>query len=150
MSLKLQVIQPTEIDEILNFENKKLQQLVPDEMERSIQSWNARWRKEALEHYLSLGWSFSARDQDDELVGYFIAQAFLFLDGQTQSLWVEHLQFNSLPVRDALCELAYKLGREKHLQKVYFPDTLTIATALQSYKAEPWEPVVLQVRTTKV
>jgi len=152
MSLFLHVLQPTEIDEILAFESRKMAEKVTDEMERQIQSWNARWRKESLQHYVPLGWSFCARESsspESPLVGYFIAQALLFLDGQTQTLWVEHLQFSSLQIRDALVELAVKLGREKHLQKIYFPNEPTIANALQPYKSEPWSASVLQVRTTK-
>jgi len=149
MSLFLQVIQINEIDEILDLENRKLQDSIADEVERSLQSWSARWRKEALEHYIPIGWCFSARDSEKKLLGYFIAQPILFLDGQAQSLWVEHMQFSSLVVRDALCELAYKLSREQHLQKVYFPNQLTIANAIASYKTEAWLPQSLQVKTTK-
>jgi len=157
MSLFCRVIQTQDLQEILDFENKKLQELIPDEMERTLHSWNVRWRKEALEHYFSLGWSFLARDKDkpspysDEglLVGYFIAQPLLFLDGQTQSLWVEHLQYGSLQARDELCELAYKLSREKHFQKVFFPNASGINNSISSFKAEVWNPAVMHIKTTK-
>lgn len=121
---------------------------MPEEMDRQIQSWNARWRRESLAHYLPLGWSFCARE-DSKLMGYFLGQPLLFLDGQTQSLWIEHIQFSSLQVRDQLIELAVKLGREKHLQKVYFPNETNINPALQSIKAEAWLPTSMAVRTTK-
>jgi hypothetical protein len=157
MSLFCRVIQTQDLQEILEFENKKLQELIPDEMERTLHSWNVRWRKEALEHYFSLGWSFLVRDKDkasphsDEglLVGYFIAQPLLFLDGQTQSLWVEHLQYASLQARDELCELAYKLSREKHFQKVFFPNVSGINNSISSFKAEVWNPGVMHIKTTK-
>lgn len=157
MGLFCRVIQLQDFQEILDFENKKLQELVPDEMERTLQSWNVRWRKEALEHYLSLGWSFLVRDQEkpstysDEglLVGYFIAQPLLFVEGQTQSLWVEHLQYSSLQARDELCELAYKLSREKHFQKVFFPNASGIANSISAFKAEIWNPAVMHIKTTK-
>ena len=157
MSLFCRVVQIQDLQEILDFENKKLQELIPDEMERTLHSWNVRWRKEALEHYLSLGWSFLARDKDkpssysDEglLVGYFIAQPLLFLDGQTQSLWVEHLQYGSLQARDELCELAYKLSREKHFQKVFFPNESGITNSISAFKAETWNPAVMHIKTTK-
>ena len=148
MSLFLHVLMPSEIEEILELETKHLRERMPDENERQLQSWSARWRRESLEHYLSLGWSFGARE-DEKLVGYFLGQAFLFLDGQTQSLWIEHMQFTNLQIRDQLVELAVKLGREKHLQKVYFPAEQNLMPALSSYKAEPWSPASVVVRTTK-
>lgn len=148
MSLFLRVLQVDEIEEILSLELHQLNERVPDEMERRFQSWNSRWRREALEHYLPLGWSFGARD-NEKLVGYFLGQAFLFFDGQTQSLWVEHMQYLNLEARDNLLELAVKLGREKHLQKIYFPNEPHLSSALHPYRAEVWSPSSLVVRTTK-
>lgn len=157
MSIDLRVVQVSEIDEIIDFEQKKLRDIVPDENERMIQSWHARWRKEALEHYLALGWSFLARDRSQPspfseeglLVGYFIAQPLLFLEGQTQSLWVEHIQYTSLQVRDSLCELAYKLSREKHFQKVYFPSSPAIVNSVKPFGPSEWNPQAIQLKTTK-
>ncbi len=158
MSLYCRVIQPTDLDEIMAFENKKMAEIYSDEMERNIQSWNARWRKEALEHYLPLGWSFLARFEDTTsefsseglLAGYFIAQPMLFLDGQTQSLWVEHLSYSSLQTRDQLCELAYKLSREKHFQRVFFPNSSGVMNSVRLFKPEVWQPQVISIKTTKV
>lgn len=157
MSLSFKIIQPAEIVEILDFEQRKLAEQIPNEEDRAISSWNARWRKESLEHYLPMGWSFLARDPavksefSDEglLMGYFIAQPLLFLDGQTQSLWVEHLQFSSLQVRDELSDLAYRLSREKHLQKVYFPKSPATMNSTKHMRAEEWNPQVLSAKTTK-
>ncbi|HEY8272883.1 MAG TPA: hypothetical protein VIG33_18460 [Pseudobdellovibrionaceae bacterium] len=157
MNLFCRVIQLEDLNEIIDFENKKLKELIPDEMERTLHSWNARWRKEALEHYFPLGWSFLVRDPDktsefsDEglLVGYYIAQPLLFLAGQTQSLWVEHLQYASLQARDELCELAYRISREKHFQKVFFPNVSGINNSISSFKAEIWNPDVMSIKTTK-
>ncbi len=157
MSLYLRVAEVSEIEEICTFENQKLVESVPDESERLLKSWNARWRKESLEHYLQMGWSFLARDTDlksshaeGELVGYFIAQPLLFFDGFTQSLWIEHLSYNALKARDELCELAYKLAREKHLQKVFFPQSTALLNCLTAFRAEPWKPNVLSVKSTKM
>lgn len=148
MSLTLQILQLSELDELSNFESDKLKLEMPDEVERNFASWQARWRKESLEHYLPLGWSFIAR-HDGKIVGYFIAQALLFLDGQTQSLWVEHMQFVDQTTCDALVELAYRLSREKHLQKVYLPDQVSIQKSAQMFKSEPWSPAMVQLRTTR-
>lgn len=150
MSLICRVIQADDLQDILDLENKKLQDAYPDEMERMMAGWSSKFRIEALNHYIPLGWSFLARDEDtDSLLGYFIAQPLLFLDGQTQSLWVEHVQYTSLQARDELCELAYKLGREKHLQRVYFPNDNGVPNSVKSFKADTWQPGTLTVKTTK-
>lgn len=150
MSLYCKVILADDLQEILDLENKKLQESHPDEMERMIAGWNSKFRVEALNHYIALGWSFLARDSEThKLMGYFIAQPLLFLDAQTQSLWVEHVQHCSLQARDELCELAYKLGREKHLQRVYFPQANGVPNSISSFKPETWAPGVISVKTTK-
>lgn len=150
MSLYCKVILAEDLQEILDLENRKLQEAYPDEMERMMAGWSSKFRIEALNHYIPLGWSFLARDTDtNKLMGYFIAQPLLFLDGQTQSLWVEHIQHCSLQARDELCELAYKLGREKHLQRVYFPPENGVPNSIQSFKPEPWQPGTISVKTTK-
>lgn len=150
MSLICRVIQTGDLQDILDLENKKLQEAYPDEMERMIAGWNSKFRVEALNHYIPLGWSFLLRDEEDEkLMGYFIAQPLLFLDGQTQTLWVEHVQYCSLQARDELCELAYKLGREKHLQRVYFPNENGVPNSIKTFKPETWSPGTLSVKTTK-
>lgn len=153
MSLDIQLIQPSEISLLQEFEQKKLAEFIPDEDERRLQSWHARWRQESLEHYLNLGWSFAVKDEG-ELMGYFLAQPLLFFDGFTQAIWVEHLQFKSFQARDMLCEFLYKMAREKHLQKVYFPKETnyqgSLMSALSSFKPEPWAPPVFQVKTAKI
>lgn len=148
MSLTLSLIQITEIDEIILFEKEKLKETFLEEVDQELYSWNARWRKESLEYYVPIGWSFLVREESTFL-GYFIAQPLLFLDAQTQSLWVEHLQYKTFEARDVLCEMVYKLGREKHFQKVYFPNEFHIKNAISNYKPEPWDPQSFQVKTTK-
>ena len=157
MSLFTRVIQKLDLDEIFHFEKAKLQETIADEADREIKSWNARWRKESLEFYFPIGWSFLARDPSQPstyspeglLVGYFLAQPLLFFDGQTQTLWVEHIQFSTLQARDELCELAYKLSREKHFQKVLFPESQTVLNAIKNFKSQSWGPQVLSIQTTK-
>lgn len=157
MGLDYRVIQASDLQELLEYEQRKLVDSIPDENERTMQSWHAPWRREALEHYLPLGWSFLSRDRDVPspasseglLTGYFLAQPILFMNGQTQSLWVEHLSYSSLKVRDELCELASKLAREKHFQRVFFPNVSGVANSVAAFKAEPWQAPVLTVKTTK-
>ena len=158
MSLYTRVIQGSDFDEIVAFEKSKLQELVADEMEREMKSWSARWRKESLDHYIPIGWSFLVRDPSQSssfsseglMVGYFIAQPLLFFDGQTQTLWMEHIQFSTLQARDELCELAYKLSREKHFQKVLFPESQSVLNAIKNFKAQTWDPQVQSIHTTKM
>lgn len=157
MGLFCRIIEINDLPEIMEFEQKKLREQVADEMERELQSWSARWRKESLEHYLPQGWSFLVRDRDLNspsspeglLVGYFLAQPVLFLNGQTQTLWVEHLSYASLQARDELCEVAYKLSREKHFQRVLFPNVAGIANSVATFKPQMWPTDVLCVKTTK-
>ncbi|MBX3034073.1 MAG: hypothetical protein KF865_09115 [Bdellovibrionaceae bacterium] len=157
MSFYCRIIQSTDLDEIIDYENRKLAESVADENERTLQSWHARWRKEALEHYLGLGWSFLVRDRDvqspfspeGQLIGYFIAQPLLFFDGQTQSLWLEHLSYSSLQARDELSTLAYRLSREKHFQRVFFPNQSGVANSVATFKPEAWNSQVLCVKTSK-
>ena len=148
MSLELRIIQLSDVEKLLSFEEKKLNELVSDETQKRFQAWNSRWRKESLEHYASLGWSFLA-EVEGELVGYFLAQPLLFFDNQTQSLWVEYIQFSSLQVRDELCNLAYRLAREKHFQRTYFPQISSVANAVKTLAAEDWKPEVLFTKTTR-
>lgn len=146
------------LEEILFYENEKLKELYSSDIEQSLARWNSRWRQESLEHYLKSGWSFILRDRaipstfskNGTLLGYFLAQPLLFLDGQTQSLWIEHISHTHLAARDQLCEFAYKLSRDKHFQKVYFPSNNNILNSINSFKATAWTPEVVQVLTTKV
>jgi hypothetical protein len=156
LSLYLRVIDSTDIEMILSFEEKKLSETIGDPMEQKFASWNAKWRRESLEHYVPLGWSFLAKDKDTissdpegTFVGYILCQPLIFLDGQTQTLWVEHLQYSSLQARDELCDLAVRLSKEKHFQKVVFPAGGSVANAIKSYGPQVWTPQMLQVKTTR-
>jgi hypothetical protein len=157
MSLVSRILQIQDIESLLSYENKKLMDTVPDEEERLFASWNSRWRKEALEHYLGLGWSFVSHDTDlksssapeGQLVGYFLAQPLVFFEAQTQSLWVEHLSYSTLTARDELCSLAYKLSREKHFQRVLFPNNSSVMNSIAGFKPEAWSPSVAMVKTTR-
>lgn len=158
MSLFFRVIEKSDFDELQEFENRKLKEIHSDEIEMSMARWESRWRPESMEFYLQTGWCFlvrnkeveSAASQEGQLLGYFLAQPLTFLDGQTQSLWIEHISYSTLEARDRLCELAQQLCREKHLQKVYFPNQSSILNSINTMKPSPWNPSVYQVYTTKV
>lgn len=157
MSFFCRTIQFEDVPELIDFEEKKLIESVADEDERIFAKWNSRWRQESLEHYSKLGWSFLARNKDlpsahsaeGLLVGYFTAQPLLFVEGQTQSLWVEHISFSSLQARDQLSDLAYRLSREKHFQRVFFPNSSGIINSISGFKPELWNPQNYIVKTVK-
>jgi hypothetical protein len=109
------VLRPVDQDAILKFERERPCDLDP--FERELASWKARWRPEQLTHYLSLGWSFGAW-QDNDLQGYILAQPLLFCRGLTQTLWVEHLSYSEVDVGEELLECAYKWARDKHFQTI--------------------------------
>jgi hypothetical protein len=121
-ALEFQVLSLGDLDEVYSFSEQELRSSVPDETERAFASWHARWRKEALEHYLRLGWSFIARDKNGETAGYFLAQPLLFFRGQTQTLWVEWIAAREDETRNALADVAKRVAREKNLQRVLYSE----------------------------
>lgn len=157
MSLLTRVITPNDIEEILEFEGQLLEHSISDETERMFASWNSRARKEAMEHHFPLGWSFLLRDPEQKskwspeglLLGYFMAQPLLFFEGQTQSLWVEQISTSNDEHFFQLADLAYRLSREKHFQRVYFPNSERAMMLLAPYKISKWQTDTLFIRTTK-
>lgn len=152
MNFDVIVLRKDDADTVLAFEKERLAEAVPDEIEREFASWNARWRPEALEHYLSSGWCFGvwSREGQSQLLGYFLAQPILFFRGMTQTLWVEHVAYSTQEVGRHLVEVAYRMARDKHMQKVLFMDHAKLEFAL-----EPWKPTALlddiaEVKSSKV
>lgn len=117
MTKQIRILQASDLESIHQFEQKLLSCRVEDQVEREFISWNAPWRKESLEHYLPLGWSFGVFEP--ELKGYFIAQPQLFTRGFTQSLWLEHISFETTSLEEELIDIARRLCREKHFQMLY-------------------------------
>ncbi len=149
MELVFKVLQMNDLESVMSFEDSIMSKLIPDEMERMIAHWSSKTRKEALEHYLNLGWSFAATNNQDQILGYFIAQPLLFFEGQTQNLWVEHVRAENEEIHFQLCEIAYKLGREKHLQRVYFPQDVETQTAIKNFNPISMDRPIIFVKTTK-
>ena len=153
------IAQPEDLEVIYQFAENKMAEVTTDEIERMMKIWNSRFRKEALEHYLKLGWSFIAAEAVEskdtstdsaatrKIVGFFIAQPVLFFQGQTQSLWVEYIIAKNLEIKKELVEIAYKLSRDKHFQQVLFPEEIEgLSSAFRLQKiAEPF----LFAKTTK-
>ena len=149
MALEFQVLSTGDFDEVTAFAQSRLEASVPDETERTFKSWSARWRKEALDHYLKFGWSFIARDTEGKTAGFFLAQPFLFFRGQTQTLWVELVEARDEATAKALVDVAVRVAREKHLQRILFADADVLKGALAPWTTVPLETTICEVKTTK-
>lgn len=149
--LTFQVLSTGDFKEVYDFAMARLAASIPDENERAFASWTVKWRKEALEHYLRLGWSFIARDSKG-IVGFFLAQPFLFFRGQTQTVWVEHVEAVSAVARIELIEVAVKVSREKHMQRILFCDANMFGSALEKLEKWPGSRLnedIYEIKTTK-
>ena len=104
-----------------------------DEMELEMSSWSARWRPEALDHYLRLGWSYGCFE-GDSLRGFLLAQPLVFYRGLTQTLWVEQIMAGTLQEARLLVDTAYKWARDKHFQCLLMEQTADSEFVLQDYK----------------
>jgi hypothetical protein len=115
--MDLTVLKPKDHDAVLAFERNRAESSIQDPIERELASWKARWRPEQLTHYLNLGWSFGAWE-NEQLRGYVLAQPLLFFRGLTQSLWIETMTFETKEIGEALLESIYRWARDKHFQTV--------------------------------
>lgn len=132
MELVFQVLSVQDLDEVLEFAKANLARQIADEAERTFISWQACWRREALEHYLSLSWSFVARE-NGKTAGFFLAQPLRFIGGHTQTLWVEHIEGRDEVVTDALLDLAIRSARSEHLQRVLISNGQNFREALAKW-----------------
>lgn len=123
------VASPEDCDSIHEFAFQKLAKEAQDEVQFRFDSWTASWRKESLEYYLKTGWSFVAKE-DNQVRGFFLAQPQLFVNQQTQSIWVEFMLADSSPIYDFLFEIILKTAREKHIQRVLFAQPSNYAAYL--------------------
>ncbi len=116
MEIKLFLQQHSE--EVFQWEISKLPEDL-GEIQKEMKSWDQAWRKESLEHYAGLGWSFVAL-AEGELKGYLLGQPLLFFNKWTQSLWIEHMEFVDDEAGYQLLDTAIRWAKTKHLQKVLF------------------------------
>lgn len=150
MSIEYRIAQQADLEKIYEFAHQILQKEYPDQMECMIKLWESRFRKEALEHYLKLGWSFTAVDQvSGKLCGFFLGQPLLFFEGQTQTLWVEEVMSENSVISAELMEIAYRLSRDKHFQKVIFPSKAADALNVKSIKYNEYTSELIWSKTTK-
>lgn len=104
------------VDAVYDYEKTQLPMDMGD-IQKEMVSWDKPWRKESLEHYSKLGWSFIAFE-GDRIVGYVLGQTVLFFNNWTQTLWMEHLSFQNEEVGFQLADTIVRWAKTKHLQKV--------------------------------
>ena len=143
------IAQTADVEAVYDFEFKLKLSAIPDEYERQMAVWSSAFRKEALEHYFNLGWSFIALNQKNEIQGFFLGQALLFFDHQTQTLWLEYLSGINSEIETELVDIAYRLAREKHLQRVLLSETIQKMNLKKSFPFQKWERSVQFLKTTK-
>lgn len=147
---EIRILLPTDADQILNYARRKLGAEIKDPMELEMAAWTARWRAEALAHYLPQGWSFGAFAADQTLTGYLLGQPLLFYRGLTQTLWVEDLGFDDVAVAKALMDVAYRWARDKHLQCVLLESQSDLQFILHEFKnVHRAEAPLVEVRSAK-
>lgn len=142
---ELKIMTPEDLEDILAFEMARL----PGEgIDREMKSWHAPWRREALEHFSKLGWSFLQR-KDGKITSYILCQPVLFFQSWTQTLWIEHVGADDAVEGANMIEIAYRWSRDKHLQKVFFKKTLPYANSIAFAKADD-EGEFMSLKTTKM
>lgn len=147
--INYRIAQLEDVENVFNYEYSKNFDSSVDEIENQMMVWNSFFRKESLEHYFKTGWSFVALNPENKVVGFFMGQALLFMDKQTQSLWVEYISANDSDIYTELVDIAYRLSREKHLQKVLFSDVVPQQTLTKKFPFTEWERSVSYLKTTK-
>lgn len=148
-SYTYQIAQLTDVEPIFKFESTLKFGAEAESIENKIQMWDSSYRIEALEHYFKLGWSFLALNQNKEIVGFFLGQPFLFMDKQTQTLWIEYVSAINEEVKTELIDLAYRLSREKHFQRVLLSSDFEKETLSKSFPFQKWERRTSILKTTK-
>ena len=147
--ITFRIAQLDDVEKVFNYESKKHYNSELDEIENQIIIWNSFFRKEALEHYFKTGWSFLAVDNEQNIAGFFMGQALLFLDKQTQSLWVEYISASTPEIYTELVDISYRLSREKHFQKVLYSDVVQKSNLTKELPFKQWERNVSYLKTTK-
>ena len=146
--MEIKVLEFSQAEEVMAYEKARLSHLSLEEQELAV--WDAVWREESLEHYLPQGWSFGAWEEGGQLVGYCLAQPFLFFRGMTQTLWVEHMAFDVSRVGQSLVDVIVGWGRSKHMQKVLFRESDQIKDLKGVWELKKISGNELEVLTTKM
>lgn len=149
MSLLYRIAELADVEAVFNYESRKKHDPSLGEIENQILIWDSNFRKEALEHYFKLGWSFLALDKQNNVVGFFMGQPLLFVDKQTQSLWVEYISSDSNEIYTELVDIAYRLSREKHFQRVLFSNEVKGVPLQREFPFKELERQNIYLKTTK-
>ncbi len=144
-----QIAQLDDVEQVHQFEIKLQFPDDPESFENKMQVWDSCYRKESLEHYFKLGWSFIAFDNENKIAGFFLGQPFLFVDKQTQSLWIEHVSALNDEVKTELIDIAYRLSREKHFQRVLLSSSFEKQSLTKSFPFQKWDRQISTLKTTK-
>lgn len=148
-SASYRIAQLDDVENVFNYEFKKIAVDGNHEIENQILVWNSYFRKEALEHYFKLGWSFVAEHKSGQICGFFMGQPLLFVEKQTQSLWVEFVSADNMNIYTELVDIAYRLSREKHFQRVLLSESVKTAGLVKEFPFLAWERNVVTLKTTK-
>ncbi len=146
--MEMKLLLSEHIDEIFNFEMNRLNEKLST-FEAEMASWDSPWRKEALEHYAQLGWSFVAV-KNDKICGYVLGQPLLFFNQWTQSLWIEHLAFENGDEGRELIDISVKWAKTKHLQKVLINQSIMAFTNLKNVYPTLADGGYVHLSTTKM
>ena len=153
----IKVLELSALEAIKDYELKKLRAQYADNPEAQIEaemaSWDAPWRQEALEHYLPMGWSFCFWEKEEvssPLTAYFIAQPLVFYSGWTQSLWVEHMNYNNEDLGHQILDVAYRTARSKHFQKMFVKNLDPKIKVFDKWKAKTHSNGVTEFTVAKI
>lgn len=148
-SVTYRIAQLSDVDMVYDFEMKQKFTANADEMETMMAVWSSPFRKESLEHYFKLGWSFLAINSKNEVTGFFLGQPLLFFDNQTQTLWIEHVSATDLAITTELVDIAYRLSREKHFQRVLISQSIENLKLEKQLPFQKWDRTTSFLKTTK-
>lgn len=143
------IAQLSDVDAVYDFEMKQKFTDADDEMETMMAVWSSSFRKEALEHHFKLGWSFIGSNSKNQVVGFFLGQPLLFFDAQTQTLWVEYVSAINLAITTELVDIAYRLAREKHFQRVLISESIQHLKLEKVLPFQKWDRSTSLLKTTK-
>ena len=143
------IAQLDDVESIYDFELAQTSKKSDDDFEKMMAVWSSPFRKESLEHYFKLGWSFIAFDLHKNVLGFFLGQPLLFFDQQTQSLWIEHVSAVSADIATELVDIAYRLAREKHFQRVLVSEKTKQLDLQKPFPFQNWERTIHFLKTTK-
>ena len=148
-SITYRIAQLEDVEKVYEFEISEKFPTDPESYENKMQVWDSSYRKESLEHHFKLGWSFVAVDSNQQIVGFFLGQPLLFVDKQTQTLWVEYISAGSDEILTELVDIAYRLSREKHFQRVLYSASVKDRAISKPFSFQVWDRATISLKTTK-